>query len=454
MSRKTFLLCTLVAAVSVSLVAVGCMPMPKDPYGLTDPNEPNDSFDEATSVEFTDGSLRISGVLTVADVDVYDLGPMAVGDKITVDIDVPDRIPLDAVVAIFDETGRLFYLDGEYWHINTDTTSDVRMPIFAPHFDFIVRQTTAHLYLAIASLTEPTDTDGDGFLDDYQGFTGGPYVIDVEVVRGGAPPQPAAQVVALWFEEATVDYPPYSEFGEVTDPPPFTVAAFDPQVLDPAYWAQDPYFLALFQLLTGATQLPPGFPTTPDPAFADAGAFKSMIRTALDERYGGRGLDVQFLISGVDPLPPDGSCTVLYITGDLSFIGPGVLGRASELDMLNRNPKDFAVVWAGEIGFQNALSMALDMWLQALAGPSASRAYYVTPEEAAQAVGAVAAHELGHLLGLFHTSDVNDIMEGGGEASIMEMINADWLDVPLHHSIFPIGNQDSYLLLLLTVGLR
>jgi len=454
MSPRSFLLCTLAGLASISLL-LGCLPVPKVPYNVTDPLEPNDDFDEATSVDLSTNSAEIVGLLTVADVDVYDLGPMGVGDKLTVDIEIPDRIPLNAVVALFDSVGRLFFFDGEFTHINSDPTADVRMPPFEPHFDFTVRQTTSRLYLAVASLAEQVDSDGDGILDDFQGFTGGPYAINLAVERGGPRPQPTPQVVALWFDDATVDYPPYSNFGQVTDPLPFQVSAFDSQVLDPAYWSQDPNFLAWFQFFTGTQQLPTGFPTTPDPAFADVAQFRSMLRNAMNELYAGKRLDVEFLISGLDPLPADGNFSTLYFTADAN--GMGLYGLASTIDILNKDHTDFATIWAGEIGFDNAFQLAMQLWAQEnniILDPPADP-YYSTAGEAASLVAMIGVHELGHILGLNHTSDPLDIMAAGPvHNSFRELLMADWLDAPLHPSIFPLGRQDSFLMLFLTLGLK
>jgi hypothetical protein len=69
----------------------------------------------------------------------------------------------------------------------------------------------------------------------------------------------------------------------------------------------------------------------------------------------------------------------------------------------------------------------------------------------AVAIGNVAAHEGGHLLGLSHVADITDLMDTTGVASTL-LENQQFKRSRLDRSIFPIGFQDGPKMLFLTVG--
>ncbi len=58
------------------------------------------------------------------------------------------------------------------------------------------------------------------------------------------------------------------------------------------------------------------------------------------------------------------------------------------------------------------------------------------------AIGNVAAHEAGHLLGLNHVADILDLMDTTGSASTL-LADQTFQTSPLSTSIFPIGNQNA-----------
>ena len=97
------------------LVCPGCFLFAPPPKSGADGNadkpvgEPNDTFAQAIPAEYDDdGVAHLQGsVETTEDVDVYDLGQMQPGDRITVEVS-GQADGLDATVAVFDENGRLF----------------------------------------------------------------------------------------------------------------------------------------------------------------------------------------------------------------------------------------------------------------------------------------------------------------------------------------------------------
>ncbi len=68
------------------------------------------------------------------------------------------------------------------------------------------------------------------------------------------------------------------------------------------------------------------------------------------------------------------------------------------------------------------------------------------------AIGNVATHEAGHLLGLNHTDDDRDLMDDRSSADVF-VTDQEFMEAPLSSDIMSIGTQDGALLLQETVGL-
>ena len=74
----------------------------------------------------------------IGDIDIYDLGPVVAGDRITVSVDNDPTMNLAA--ALFDDQQRLFVCnDDRYWQVDT-----------RPQLGVTVRRDSGHCYLVIA----------------------------------------------------------------------------------------------------------------------------------------------------------------------------------------------------------------------------------------------------------------------------------------------------------------
>lgn len=163
----------------------------------------------------------------------------------------------------------------------------------------------------------------------------------------------------------------------------------------------------------GTYTLPPfsaidvGFPA------AQTLAMKQRVQQIVEERY--KGFDLVVVSSDNNAEPTEAHSTVYFGGADYQ-----AFAISEEVDTFNKNPSDKAIVFTQ--GFQGAFSSA------------------PTFEQMSEALGNTVAHEVGHLLGLVHTADCNDLMD---TSCFNDRILSpqEFSTAPLDRSVFPFGYQ-------------
>ncbi|MFN0137446.1 MAG: matrixin family metalloprotease [Phycisphaerae bacterium] len=137
--------------------------------------------------------------------------------------------------------------------------------------------------------------------------------------------------------------------------------------------------------------------------------------------------NVEFRMSSLGP--PAGEYSTLHFGG----YADSLLGLADSVDEYNSRDGEDAIIYVESFSAYSVMRL--------------------TPEEMAVMIGNVASHELGHLLGLYHTQDPDDIMDTTGTAADLAESQS-FLRARLENSVFPTGFEDSAGCLALGVGPR
>ena len=155
---------------------------------------------------------------------------------------------------------------------------------------------------------------------------------------------------------------------------------------------------------------------------------KRLIREAVEQNYERFNVSV---ITSDDLAPgPNVEFSTVYFGG----FNSGAFGIAEAVDLYNFDYCDDAIIYTESF----SPSVFTDI---------------PTVEELAVAIGNIAAHESGHLLGLNHVSDDLAIMDDQSAADAF-LLDQEFKGAPLSSDIMSIGTQDAVMLLEQIVGLR
>ncbi len=164
-----------------------------------------------------------------------------------------------------------------------------------------------------------------------------------------------------------------------------------------------------------------------DPAYIGmTEATKQQIEKTVLENFEGLALNVH--MTPDDALPQSEPYSTVLFGGE----NPGTFGLSENIDAFNADPSDEAIVFTS-------------MFTPRRFGRE------LTAEELGLAIGNIASHELGHLLGLNHVADVYDVMDTVGAPNTF-LFDQEFKTSQLDETISPLGLQDSFLLLLETLG--
>jgi hypothetical protein len=155
---------------------------------------------------------------------------------------------------------------------------------------------------------------------------------------------------------------------------------------------------------------------------------KNVIVDTMRQNYERFNVDI---ITTDDPPPPSGT---EFSTIHFGGFDPFAFGIAEQVDLYNADFCDDAVIFAESFE---------------------PRVFSSTPnvDELGIAIGNVAAHEAGHLLGLNHVTDDRALMDDQSPADAF-IVDQEFMQAPLSPDIMRIGTQDAVLLLNETVGPR
>lgn len=247
--------------------------------------EPNGSFALSITAVFDNlGRAHLQGTVdSQSDLDVFVLGAVNAGDRLTVDAATPIA-DLDVSIALFDAQGRLVFTN--------DDRSDAL--VTASDYDslienFVVRRAGDPYYLVVTASAFAGSNNRRGG-----------YRVEVAVTRGTDVPDPVGQWVLLDFRGATVDIPALG---------PTLVAPFSAAAISGVYTGRD-------------------------------SDLKEQITLTTQENF--RRFNVTVRSSDDGPLPAGIEYSTMYLGG---FNG-GLFGIAQSVDDYNSDYCDDGIIFA------------------------------------------------------------------------------------------------------------
>jgi len=354
------------AALALLLAGCGATPGGSGRPSSNIESEPNDEFGQALKAGF-DGTGRavLEGTIEhFEDLDVYAIGALSVGDRLTIDVDSLTA-GFDASIAVFDPDFSLFF-DNDDRNLGSARLD--------PHLSAVVRHAGDPYYLVVG----PSAFASAG--DDV-----GSYRASVSIQSNQEVPPPRRQVFLLDFSGGQIE----ADNLLVNEVNPFDAAA-----IDSTY------------------------------AGLDEQIIDAIIET-LGENY--EALDVLLVTDPAELPPGEDHATIMF--GSHSRLAFGI---AEAVDHYNTNHADTAIIFTES--FEPARFTAAP-----------------TARQLGLAIGNIAAHEAGHLLGLNHVDDPTALMDGASPADTF-LGDQDFKKAVLSQDILPIGFQDAPLLLSESIG--
>lgn len=160
-------------------------------------------------------------------------------------------------------------------------------------------------------------------------------------------------------------------------------------------------------------------------AASQSAPLKDRVQKIVEERYSGFNLIV--LSSDHDAVPAYSHSTMYF-----GATNPDAFAISQQIDAFNSDPSDVAIVYTGT-------------FKQAFGG-------HASFEQIAEALGNTVAHETGHLLGLVHTADCNDLMDTTCYNERLLTAQA-FGTAKLDQSVWPFGVQNAIEILTWVLGL-
>ena len=150
-------------------------------------------------------------------------------------------------------------------------------------------------------------------------------------------------------------------------------------------------------------------------AYADeTGLLKAEVARVMRAQFA--EYNVTILSSDDEPEPIEPHATIHFGGVDGRFLGLG-----EDVDRYNQDSSDQAIVYTQDFALYAVMRL--------------------TPEDEARMVANVASHELGHLLGLYHSRGTGQLMDDSSSA--WDLVGELKLErAPLAESVFPFGMED------------